>query len=135
MEIKFRGLSELSGKWYEGDFITDVREFNRTCEKAYILPHWDKLNCPIQVLPDSVAQYTGLKDKNGHEIYENDIVNVREGGHPFVNDWKGIVKMIDGCYLIENFEGTNGEFLYDEIREIEIIGNIYENKELLEVKQ
>lgn len=118
-EFKFRAWDEEESKmieWYD-EFFSDMSPVTR-CSSYF------------SFIDMELMQYTGLKDKNGCEIFEGDIVNVREAGHPFVNDWKGIVKMIDGCYLIENFKGTNGEFLYDEIRETEIIGNIYENKEL-----
>ncbi|MGG0663437.1 YopX family protein [Viridibacillus arvi] len=140
-DIKYRGLSELQSKWYEGDFITDVREFNRSCDKAYILPHWDKLNCPIQVLPNSVGQYTGLKDKNGREIFEGDIVSFVVFDYLDSDvEYKGVVKYRSGLYEIwknadSEFFGSNGPFILNHAwlqdDEFEVIGNIYENPELL----
>lgn len=130
-EIKFRGKSELLGKWYVGDFITDINEFNRTCDKAYIAPHRDKLNTPIRVVKETVGQFTGLKDKNGVEIYEGDILKVESEGYPFTDNWFGVVKMIDGSYLIENLAGMSGDYLFNETREVEVIANIHENPELL----
>jgi len=69
-----------------------------------------------------LLQFTGLKDRSGREIYEGDIL---ENGD-WVPDahttytWKTEVKFIDGCYC-----GIAGEV-------VEVIGNIYENPELLE---
>ena len=86
-------------------------------------------------------QFTGLKDKNGKEIFEGDICHVNEN------------QTEDGCFdmlgaygefgiIIFNKDGCFGMELTDTKRiykiddeEIEIIGNIYENKELLEEKK
>ncbi|PGA34036.1 YopX family protein [Bacillus wiedmannii] len=76
-------------------------------------------------------QYTGLKDKDGKEIYEGDVVNTIYDGESFV----GIV-VYDVSEL--DFKATNGKENYGSnfqyltcCEEVEIIGNIYENPELL----
>ena len=75
-------------------------------------------------------QYTGLKDKNGKEIYEGDVVN----GAQFNGSYAyGKVCFWTGCWNVEplpNIEGMAD--LYDSLYYLEIIGNIYENPELLE---
>lgn len=71
----------------------------------------------------SVMQYTGLKDKNSKEIYEGDIV--QPGGW----DVKWVVGFMDGSFTIAT--SPMGEFHTED--EVEVIGNIYENPELLEV--
>ena len=82
-----------------------------------------------------LMQYTGLKDKNGKEIYEGDVVR---GELPDHIKWDGkeyeIAKVkIDPAgvmpfYLITDYEGTHW---IDEMEDFEIIGNIYENPELV----
>ena len=71
----------------------------------------------------AIMQYTGLKDKNGKEIYEGDIL------HYYFNtdvEWKTIVEW---QYHIAGFFMSDGDF-HEEHREV--IGNIYENPDLLE---
>ena len=76
-----------------------------------------------------IMQYTGLKDKNGVEIYEGDIVNV----HSYTVTGLGKVGFNKGSFVFNKFEYPTSQVLHS-FSEIEIIGNIYENPELLENK-
>lgn len=76
-------------------------------------------------------QYTGLKDKNGQDIYEGDIINVY--------DWGGDHKLL-GVATVEwnqddigwrHYPYYGAEDAYDQFRNVEKIGNIYENPDLL----
>ncbi|MAW87701.1 MAG: DNA-packaging protein [Phyllobacteriaceae bacterium] len=71
-----------------------------------------------------IMQYTGLKDKNGMEIYEGDIIK---------DDWReeiGQIKFDEGCFACL-LDGTI-EHLAECASDIEVIGNIYENPELID---
>lgn len=86
-----------------------------------------------------LMQYTGLHDKNGKEIYEGDIVlldcyNYEEPA--FDGEFKVIYDDINGMWLLIDLENKDRGFTFGEIRsyykaEIEVIGNIYDNPELL----
>ncbi|MGY6720063.1 YopX family protein [Bacillus licheniformis] len=74
--------------------------------------------------------YTGLKDNTGREIYEGDIV---QGSHRYQRDDEIIlieqqVHYLNGCYMF----GNNAHEYFNKHRIIEVIGNIYENPDLLE---
>lgn len=90
------------------------------------------LNKKFQCDSIEYLQFTGLKDKNGAEVFDGDIVN-HPGigiGHIEYNEKHAAYKIV--------FKGTTRKWLIDmierEIRDIEVIGNKYENPELLESK-
>lgn len=123
-EIKFRGFSKRfrPNEWFYGDLV------NYRSEK-YILPEgqdvWDIIGDGVEVHSESVGQFTGLKDKNGKEIYEGDILK----SSPYSI---GAVLFRNGVFLSE--ENRDGEPFYYPAFHFsisEIIGNIYENPELL----
>lgn len=140
-EIKFRGLSihpEGKGKWIHGTLLTNKLGTYIITEKN---PHectqygYLEIDEYERVDPKTVGQYTGLKDNNGVEIYEGDYLK---------NHKKNILEVVfeKGQFLFEHKTGRYAEkgwaFKYDATGtgdELEIIGNIYENPELLEVSK
>lgn len=131
-EILFRGKRVYNGAWLAGDLLANKYERPNIC------PIGD-VNC-YPVIPETIGQYTGLKDKNGEKIFEGDIVGVNLFGNAYY-PWK--VVYIDKDAAFEFFRyvavgiyggkatGHAKMSEYDK-SQIEVIGNIYDNPELLE---
>src|SRR5690554_1942373 len=154
-EIKFRGkpdwdsIDEDYVKLYAGEAYKDGWVYGQLARNAYgmawIIGHiveWDEdYIYPGYWIPvdlETVGQYTGLKDKNGVEIYEGDICKYRYGRWTYIGK---VVFNTHACiFEMRRTEvvGYHGERaiktqLLNHIDKVEVIGNIHDNLELLEV--
>lgn len=129
-EILFRAKDvKKSNEWRYGSLIhtnsvtfDGTYHFYKIVEGSAVITYHD-------VNGDTVGQYTGIDDKNGVKVFEADILKVRDclpGGEM---EFMGVVEFKDGSFVIENDEMTHYRWIDYEI---EVIGNKFDNHELLE---
>lgn len=122
-EIKVRGYSLDEGQWIKGFGA----EYNDDLEK-YLVHNSRGF---FEVDEKSIGEYTGYKDINDIEICEGDIVETTRT----LNHIVGVVTMIKSCWYIQDGKDSYYRLIPRfGTAENKIIGNIYENKELLEVE-
>lgn len=124
-ETKFRGKRLDNGEWIEGDLLR-------------MNGHWFIFPDPApggidkyEVDPATVGEFTGLKDKNGKEIYEGDVMEIPET--EFNAEIIGRVLFEEDAYYIIPLRGGHLWGLHWSLRkhDAKIIGNIHDNPELL----
>lgn len=124
-EIKFRAWHKTEKKMYEVFGI----DFDSKEICIHRDPNFYECDGWIDFKHIELMQYTGLKDKNGKEIYEGDIVDLE--------NWKGVQQIcfIDGAFCLAD---EHGEYVGDihyihhaGVEQAKVIGSIYENPELV----
>lgn len=154
-EILFRGKRVDNGEWIYGDLLTPT---DIMC--VWEISENTGMGDRYEIDPETVGQYTGLTDKNGTKIFEGDILGRDEFYSEYDKKYYGILIVkygrighiepcLTGFYCLNfwatsifNYEkpekGDYGEFFeLDSInlQEIQVIGNVYDNKDLLKEKQ
>ena len=150
-DVIFRGKRVDNGEWVEGFFVERIDRL-ALIPKCYILVQEEDtsgitgeptgyLNTEFswyEVIPETVGQYTGLTDKNGKMVFEGDVIFCKKhiDGN-FVDAFIefGFVEMKYGAFGLHRRQGFYRPFKdWLEDYELEVIGNIHDNKEILDVE-
>ena len=121
-EILFRGKRKDNREWADGDLMTKYihHEGHLTIVQGGCVYY--------QVIPESVGQLTGLKDKNGNKIFEGDICRHTECDLVCVVEWSE-----SGKWVVNYVFSKRCVILSDRNEYIEVIGNVYDNLELIKI--
>lgn len=145
-EIEFRGkrieykwnsrkkehIPIVKKDWVIGKLLTNNRIITLTDEEVEAMPCFDMCDYQDPIDIETLGQYIGLKDRNGKKIFDGDILDVG-------NDYYGVIVEDYGSFKIRTFDIRDGYNKKDKpdyldtyyIEQCEIIGNIYDNPELL----
>ena len=148
-EILFKAKRLDNGEWVEGNLI-HCEDVDENC-KAIIIPKTDAemyegiegifeddlgFEKWYKIDPTTLCQYTGLMDKNGRRIWENDICDRKEKYPEIVvfnkGDWQLDYSYVFGKEI--HYSACNLGFYVCERKCVKVIGNIFDNPELLEVE-
>ena len=142
-EIKFRAKDTLKRDWFVGSYIfiddnTNNPFRSRPFKESHRIIFYSSVDWnmggwnDVEIDPSTLGQYTGLRDKNGKEIYEGDIVKSISGkvGYViFLQQEMGYVVVCDNCDTRLGHRNRGEGYKCDG--SIEVIGNIYDNPELI----
>lgn len=129
-EILFKAKRKDNSEWVEGYY---QKRFDLDGSEQHFI-FWSKSYTVweyVEIDSDTLCQYTGLTDKNGKKIWENDIVKHKD------SQCFGIIRWYCGDYVgwcVYDVYDDEQQFTMDMLNECEVIGNIFDNADLLEVE-
>lgn len=133
-EMLFKAKSKDDEKWVEGYYVKLIwpaEDFHGIIPENTIMFSDNTVDVIFEIDPETLCQYTGLRDKNGGRIWENDIIRHER------SDTVGTVKWYQEDYVgwcVNDVVIDEQQFTDEMWGECEVIGNFFDNPELLEEK-
>lgn len=149
--IEFRGKLSHSGAWVFGSLLKIGKSYhilrdNDMYEDGHHI--CQEIDYPTWVAPDTVGEFTGMKDKHGKKIFEDDVVRRKDSAFGYVDT--GVVKYDChlGAFVLEydsygrtyqstfkdGFSDNDGKCTIEGTYSYEVIGNVHDNPDLLTEK-
>ena len=133
--IAFRGKSIDTNEWLYGDLV-----HSSDMKRCGILVNDKSSYDECEVNPCTVGQFTGLKDENGKEIFEGDIVCFDDTPYcTYGNKYQGVVVEHRGAWCVKHYEEWGDEYFYSPLfaddfasYKTTILGNVYDNPRTIE---
>lgn len=131
-EILFKAKSVECGKWLEGYYLKKYDFLGKEVHFIFLEYRPNAWHC-IEVNPDTICQFTGLCDKNGNKIWENDILKAHlDESYPEDATYETVEWGVAG-WVGHETGSTDREYLDKfDLEHFEVVGNIFDNKELLQ---
>ena len=143
-EILFRGKRVDNGEWVYGYYVKPTHHWHEhgihddwIIRTAYQNGGYFNVVERYAVVPETVGQFTGLTDKNGKKIFEGDIVEYKDcPASDYYRETiicnRGVIEFSEGQFYVTERETVEmDDLIYENTMDSEVIGNIYDNKELI----
>lgn len=124
-EILFKAKRIDNGEWVEGDLL------HTRCDDIVLIS--DYKDHAFRCDANTICQYTGLTDKNSRKIWENDVLVEKHKGIVTVK-YHAVFDLEEGAWMLETKSGARYGIGAVNQRNYEVIGNIFDNPDLLEVR-
>lgn len=127
-------INAFNNVWVEGDLVRSGGKYyiHPIANKVKIDGELGKIIVMHEVEPNTICQYTGLTDKNGKKIWENDILVEKHKGI-ITMKYRVVFDLEEGAWLLETKSGARYGIGEVNQRSFEACGNIFDNTELMEV--
>lgn len=134
-EILFKAKRKDNGKWVEGYYL---KRYDLLGNEEHLIFHADSYTVweYAEIDPETLCQFTGLRDKNGKRIWENDILMAHlDEFYPEDVTYETIEWGVAG-WVTHEANSVDKQYLAEfDLEHFKVVGNIFDNKELLQEEQ